>query len=184
MEEAGNRDTDRGNASARGGNQGRGKSVNWPVGLGDKGNPGVAGLITQIPGAVGYVELAYAVQNHLPVATLQNKSGRFVKPSLASVSAAANVPLPPDTRVFITDTDAPDGHPISGFTWIVLYKEQHYSSRSKDRAKALVNLLRWCVHDAQKHNEALLYGKLPRAAVEQDEKILRSVTYDGKYIIK
>jgi phosphate transport system substrate-binding protein len=163
---------------------GKGKSVNWPVGLGGKGNPGVAGLITQIPGSVGYVEIAYAEQNHLPVATLQNKSGRFVKPSLTSVSAAANVPLPPDTRVSITDTDAPDGYPISGFTWIILYKEQHYSGRSKARAKALVDLLWWCIHDAQRHNEALLYGKLPRAAVEQDEKILKSVTYDGKPIIR
>ena len=163
---------------------GKGKSVNWPVGLGGKGNPGVAGLITQIPGSVGYVELAYAKENHLPVATLQNKSGRFIKPSLASVSAAANVPLPPDTRVSITNTDAPDGYPISGFTWIILYKEQHYSGRSKARAKALVDLLWWCVHDAQKYNEALLYGKLPRAAVKQDEKILKSVTYDGKPILR
>ena len=161
---------------------GRGKSVNWPVGLGGKGNPGVAGLITQIPGAVGYVELAYAVQNHLPVAMLQNKSGRFIKPSLASVSAAANVPLPPDTRVSITNTDAPDGYPISGFTWIILYKEQHYSGRSK--ARALVDLLWWCIHDAQRYNEALLYGKLPKAAVAADERILRSVTYDGRPLIK
>jgi phosphate transport system substrate-binding protein len=163
---------------------GRGKSVNWPVGLGGKGNPGVAGLIAQIPGAVGYVELAYAVQNHLPVAMLQNKSGRFIKPSLASVSAAANVPLPPDTRVSITNTEAPDGYPISGFTWIILYQEQHYSGRSKARAKALVDLLWWCVHYAQRYNESLLYGKLPKAAVAADERILRSVTYDGRPLIK
>ena len=163
---------------------GRGKSVRWPVGLGGKGNPGVAGLIIQIPGTIGYVELAYAVENHLPVSAIQNKAGNFIKPTLESISLAANVPLPPDTRVSITDTSAPKGYPISGFTWIILYKEQHYSGRSKARARALVDLLWWCIHDAQRYNEPLLYGKLPPAAVARAEAILKSVTYDGRPLIK
>ena len=163
---------------------GQGKSVKWPVGLGGKGNAGVAGLITQIPGSIGYVELAYAEQNHLPVSAIQNRAGNFIKPTLESISLAANIPLPPDTRVSITDTDAPDGYPISGFTWIILYKEQHYSGRSKTRAKALVDLLWWCIHQAQRYNEGLLYGKLPPAAVKIGERILKSITYNGKPLLK
>ncbi len=163
---------------------GQGKSVKWPVGLGGKGNAGVAGLITQIPGSIGYVELAYAEQNHLPVSAIKNRAGNFVRPTLESISQAANVPLPPDTRVSITDTAAPRGYPISGFTWIILYKEQHYSGRSKTRAKALVDLLWWCIHQAQRYNESLLYGKLPPAAVERAEAILKSVTYNGKPLLR
>ncbi len=163
---------------------GKGKSVNWPTGLGGKGNPGVAGLIAQIPGSIGYVELAYAKQNNLPVAILKNKAGKWVKPTLKAVSAAANIPLPPDTRVSITDTEAPDGYPISGFTWIIIYKEQNYARRSLDRARALVKLLWWCIHDAQKYNESLLYGRLPQKAVEISERLLEEVTYNGKPILR
>ncbi len=163
---------------------GRGKSVKWPVGLGGKGNSGVAGLIKQIPGSIGYVELAYAKQNHLPSSTVQNKAGNFIEPSLKSISLAANIPLPPDTRVSLTNTESPQGYPISGFTWIILYQEQNYSGRSRTRTKALVDLLWWCIHNAQKYNEALLYGRLPKAAVERGETILKSVAYKGSPLLK
>jgi phosphate transport system substrate-binding protein len=99
---------------------GVGTALNWPAGLGAKGNPGVAGLVKQTPGSIGYVELIYALQNKMPFADIQNKSGKFIKPTLASTSAAANIKLPADMKASLTDTSAADGYPISGFTWILL----------------------------------------------------------------
>ncbi len=162
---------------------GRGKAVRWPVGLGGKGNAGVAGLIKQIPGCLGYIELAYAEQNHIPVAALQNKAGRFIKPSLKAISAAANVDIPDDTRCSITDTDAPDGYPIAAFTWIIVYQEQAYKNRPLKKAKALAELLWWCIHEAQEMNEPLLYGRLPEKVVVKAEKIVKSMTYQGKPLL-
>ncbi len=162
---------------------GRGKVLNWPTGLGAKGNPGVAGLIRQIPGSIGYVELIYAKKNGMPVALIRNKAGHFIAPSLKSVSAAANVHLPADTRVSITNTSAPNGYPISSFTWIIFYQEQHYQGRSKARAIALAKLLWWMIHNGQKYNESLLYGRLPHNAVKCAERIIRSMTYDGQKLV-
>jgi phosphate transport system substrate-binding protein len=99
---------------------GAGTALNWPAGLGAKGNPGVAGLVKQTPGAVGYVELIYALQNNMPYGTVQNSKGKFIKPSLAATSMAANIALPDDMKVSLTDTAAPDGYPIGGFTWILV----------------------------------------------------------------
>lgn len=162
---------------------GRGKVVPWPTGLAGKGNPGVAGLVRQVPGSVGYVELIYAKENGMPVALIRNKAGRFIKPSLKSVSLAANINLPADTRVSITNTSAPKGYPISSFTWLIFYKEQHYNGRSKERALRLAKLLWWIEHEGQRYNESLLYGRLPRAAVKRAEAIIRSMTYDGKRLV-
>lgn len=159
---------------------GKGKTVNWPIGLGGKGNPGVTANIKQNIGAFGYVEFAYAKQNNLKTMTLKNKSGNFVKPSIEAVSKAANVNLPDDTRVSIANTDAPQGYPIASFTWILLYQEQKYDGRSKDRAKALVNLIWWMSHEGQKINPTLLYAPIPSGAVKKAEAILKSVTYNGK----
>ncbi len=163
---------------------GRGKSLRWPVGLGGKGNPGVAGLVKQIKGSVGYVELAYAIKNNMPYASIRNKSGNFVKPTLKSVSLAAAVKIPPDTRVSITNTDAPEGYPISSFTWIIFYSEQKYGNRSFEKAKEMLKLFWWIIHQGQQYNESLLYGKLPQPAVKAAEKILLSATYGGKPILK
>ncbi len=162
---------------------GRGKAVRWPVGMGGKGNAGVAGLIRQIPGCIGYIEIAYAEQNHIPVAALQNKAGRFIKPTLKAISAAANVEIPDDTRCSITNTAAPDGYPISAFTWIIVYQEQAYKGRSYEKAKALANLLWWCIHEAQEMNESLLYGRLPEKVVSKAEKIVKSMAYKGKPLL-
>lgn len=159
---------------------GRGKSVSWPVGLGGKGNPGVAGLVKQIPGSVGYVELVYALQSNMPAAIVKNKKGNFIKASIKSTSLAANVELPPDTRVSLTDTESEFGYPISGFTWILVYKEQNYDSRSKGKAKTLVNLLWWMTHQGQKYTEGLGYAPLPDEAVKKAEKIIKSITYKGR----
>ena len=163
---------------------GKGKSLNWPVGLGGKGNPGVAGLVRQVPGAIGYVELIYAEQNNMPVGLLKNRSGNFIKPTLKSVSLAANVPLPSDTRISITDTGAEYGYPISSFTWIIFYKEQAYNGRSRKRAETLAKLFWWMTHEGQKYNERLLYARLPEAAVRKAEAIIKAMTYNGEPVIK
>ncbi|HEY4800287.1 MAG TPA: phosphate ABC transporter substrate-binding protein PstS, partial [Bacteroidia bacterium] len=132
---------------------GTGKSLEWPVGLGAKGNEGVSGMIKQTPGAIGYVELIYAMQNKMPAAKLKNKSGNFVEASLKSVSAAANVSIPEDARVSITDTDAKDGYPISSFTYILVYKEQKYDTRAETQAKATMDMIWWILHEGQKFAE-------------------------------
>jgi len=162
---------------------GRETSVNWPAGIGGKGNEGVAGLVKQIPGSIGYVELAYAIQNKMTVGIIRNKKGNFIKPELKSISLAGDIPLPADTRVSITDTESPDGYPISGFTWLLVYKEQNYNNRSLDRAKALVNLLWWIIHQGQKYTEPLDYAPLPSEAVKKAENIIKSISYDGTPII-
>jgi phosphate transport system substrate-binding protein len=162
---------------------GSGGSVNWPAGLGGKGSEGVAGLVKQTPGGIGYVELIYALQNKLDYAKIQNKKGKFIMPSIASVTAAGNVKLPDDAKIFITDTDAADGYPIAGFTWVLIYKEQNYNSRSEVRAKELLKLLWWNIHDGQKFCEPLNYSPLSKEAVKVAEKILKSATYSGKAIL-
>lgn len=166
------------------GKVGAGPSLNWPLGLGGKGNPGVAGLVKQTPGSFGYVELIYALQNKMPYGTIKNKKGNFVKPTIASTSLAANTSLPDDMKVDLTDTDAADGYPISGFTWVVVYKEQNYGGKSEEKAKGAVNLLWWMTHEGQKYAEPLHYAPLSQAAVGKAEKLIKSITYNGHPLMK
>lgn len=163
---------------------GKGSAINWPAGLGGKGNEGVSATIKSTSGAIGYIELAYAVQNNMSFAKLQNKSGNFVTPSIASVTAAANTTIPPDSKVSLTNTDAPDGYPIAGFSWVIIYKEQKYGDRSLDRATKLVKLISWMVHDGQQYSSALTYAPLSPAAVSTADAILKTATYDGKPILQ
>ncbi|WP_158796861.1 phosphate ABC transporter substrate-binding protein PstS [Pedobacter sp. L105] len=163
---------------------GKATAVNWPAGLGGKGNEGVSGLVKQTPGAVGYVELAYAIQNKMPVAQIKNKAGKFITPNLASITAASNIELPADAKVSLTDTSSPDGYPISSFTWALIYKEQNYNSRSATKAEQLLKLLWWNIHEGQKNCAPLNYATLSTSAVTVAEKILKSATYDGKVILK
>jgi len=163
---------------------GKGSSVNWPTGLGGKGSEGVAGTIKQTPGAIGYIELAYAVQNNMAFAKIQNKAGTFITPTIASVTAAANIQIPADGKVSLTNTDAPDGYPISGFSWVLIYKEQKYGDRSLDKATRLLKLLSWMIHDGQQYSSALTYAPLSPAAVSVGDAILKSATYDGKPILQ
>jgi len=163
---------------------GKGSSINWPIGLGGKGNEGVAGLIKQTPGAIGYIELAYAIQNKMAFAKVQNKGGNFITPSVASTIAAGNIPLPADAKVSLTNTDAADGYPISGFTWALIYKEQSYNNRAQDRATNLVKLLWWNIHEGQQYCEGLHYAPLSTSAVSVAEAILKSATYNGKPILQ
>lgn len=162
---------------------GAGKSVSWPAGLGAKGNEGVAGLVRQMPGAIGYVELAYTIQNKMARATMKNKAGSWVDASLASTSAAAAGSIPNDTRINLTNPDAKDAYPISGFTWIVVYQDQNYGNRSKAKAQELAKLLWWMTHEGQQYAEPLDYSKLPADAVKKAEAILKSMTYGGEKLL-
>jgi len=158
---------------------GHGKSVNWPVGIGGKGNEGVAGVVKQTPGAVGYVELAYAKQNKMKSASLRNKEGNFVAPTLEATSAAAAgvaKTMPDDFRVSLVDPPGKDSWPIAGLTWILVYKEQ----KDTARGKALVQFLKWAVKDGQKMEAALDYAALPKPVAEKVDRALRQITSGGK----
>lgn len=148
---------------------GLGTSVNWPVGLGGKGNEGVTGLVKQSEGAIGYVELAYAVQNKMPYAAIQNKAGSFVEPTFDAVSAAAagaSKNLPADLRVSITNADGKASYPISGFTWLLIYQ----NNKDKEKAQALVGFSKWAMTEGQKYAKELYYAPLPGEVVKLCEK--------------
>jgi phosphate transport system substrate-binding protein len=148
---------------------GQGTSVNWPVGLGGKGNEGVAGIVKQTPGAMGYVELAYAVQNGLPYAALKNKAGQFVSPSFDAVSAAAAGAarnMPKDMRVMLTDADGKSSYPICGFTWLIVYKNM----KDKAKAKEIAKFLHWAFTKGQTYAKDLYYAPLPSPVQKMDVK--------------
>jgi len=161
---------------------GAGKSVSWPIGIGGKGNDGVAAMISQTKGSIGYIELVYAVQSSMPFASLKNASGTFVTPSLASSAAAAAVSLPDDLRIVIVNSPGTDAYPISAFTWILVYKEQNYASRTLAQAQALKKLLTWILTNGQSINEGLSYAKLPAPAVTKALVLVNSMTYSGTSI--
>ncbi len=161
---------------------GSGRAITWPTGRPAKGNAGVAGLVRQVPGAIGYVELVYAIGNEMTMVAIRNRSGQFVSPTPESVSLTA-VHLPANSTMSLTDTPEREGYPISAFSWIVLYREQAYGGRSRARADALVHLLWWLVHDGQKHAAELHYSALPEAAIVRGEAELRSIAYRGKTIL-
>jgi phosphate transport system substrate-binding protein len=163
---------------------GAGTSVNWPAGLGAKGNEGVGGLVKQTPGSIGYVELIYALQNNMPIASIQNKKGNFIVPSLKSTNASANVSLPEDTRVSLTNSEADDAYPISSFTWILLYKDQNYNDRSEAKAKEVVKLVWWMIHEGQQYAEPLSYATLAPEAVKKAENVLKTVTFGSKKLME
>jgi phosphate transport system substrate-binding protein len=162
---------------------GKASAISWPAGLGGKGNEGVAGLVKVIPGSIGYVELAYAKQNKMPFANIQNKSGKFIAPEVLATTVASSIPLPADAKVSITNTDNPAGYPIASFTWALIYKEQNYNGRSKEKATALLKLLWWNIHQGQVYCAGLYYAPLSTQAVAVAEKILKSATYGGKPIL-
>jgi phosphate transport system substrate-binding protein len=151
-----------------------GKSVDWPVGLGGKGNEGVAGIVSQAPGSIGYLELAYAIQNHLPYASVRNRSGAFVEPSVAGVTAAAagaSKAMQRDVRVSIVNAPGTKAYPISGFTYILLYEKQNDTAKGQ----VLLKFLRWALGPGQKYAAPLQYAPLPRSVVALDTAKLRNV---------
>jgi phosphate transport system substrate-binding protein len=153
------------------GKVGAAASVNWPVGLGGKGNEGVSGLVKQTPDSIGYIELIYAVQNNIAYGKVENAAGKFVKADLAGVTAAASgsaKSMPDDFRVSITNAPGPASYPISSFTWLLI------PSQIQDGAKkqAIKDFLKWMLNDGQNYNEALSYAKLPKPVVAKEEKAI------------
>jgi len=154
-------------------------SVNWPVGIGAKGNEGVAGQVRQTPRAFGYVELAYAVQNKMSYGLVKNQAGQFVEPTLDSTVAAAAASaskMPDDLRVSIVNAPGENSYPIAGYTYILVYKDQADGSKGK----ALVDLLWWGVHDGEAYAKDLLYAPLPSNVVTKVEAKIKSITFQGK----
>ena len=156
------------------GKVGKGTSVNWPVGLGGKGNEGVTGLVKQTPNSIGYVELIYAVQNNIPYGTVKNSSGNFVKADLASVTAAASgaaKEMPDDFRVSITNAPGKTAYPVSSFTWL-LVPQKIQDATKRD---AIKGFLKWMLADGQNSVEALSYAKLPKEVVEKEKKAINNI---------
>jgi phosphate transport system substrate-binding protein len=164
---------------------GTGKSLNWPIGIGAKGNPGVAGTISQSVGSIGYIGSEYAFAQKIQYASVQNSSGNFISPDIKTVSSAAKGQIPADTRVMVTNSSDPEAYPISGFTWIILYKEQSYNDRSLAQAETIVKFLEWLVsQDAQAIAESVNYASLPVDVTTAAKNLLRSVTFGGKPVLK
>lgn len=164
---------------------GAGKSVNFPSGQAAKGNPGVAGVIKQTKNSIGYVGSEYAFAQKITYARIQNARGEFVLPSSATISAAASGVIPADTRCSITNADASGAYPISTFTWMIIYKEQNYSDRSKEQAVATLDLVKYILSDeAQNITSEVHYAPLPAKAKELSMTNLKSVTYDGVAILQ
>jgi phosphate transport system substrate-binding protein len=158
---------------------GTGKALTWNVGQGAKGNQGVAGMISQTLGSIGYVELTYALANNMKTVALMNRAGNFVAPNTQAVSLAGAMEIPDDTNISLTDSSAPSGYPISGFTWVVVYKEQDYANRSSQRAQELVKLLWWVIHEGQAFAKPLHYAPLSGEAQRAAENLLKSINFGG-----
>jgi len=163
---------------------GRGTAIQWPVGIGGKGNEGVAGAVKQTPGAIGYVELAYVKQNNLTYAVVKNRDGQWVAPSLSSTTAAAaggaaTMVKTNDVRVSIAYAPGPKTYPIAGFTYLLVPEQQTDGLKGR----AIVDFLWWAIHDGEKDAALLLYARLPASVVKIDEGLIRKITYQGKALL-
>ena len=153
---------------------GRGTSVKWPVGLGAKGNEGVAGQIKQLPGAVGYVELVYAKQNKLPYADVKNSSGNYIAASIASVTEAlATAKIPDDFRFSMVNPPGEKAYPISGATWLLVYEQQ----KDAAKGKKLVEFLNWALTKGEGMATALDYAPLPASVQARVVERIRMIKY-------
>src|SRR6185437_8257780 len=151
---------------------GKGTSVKWPVGLGGKGNEGVAAIIKNTANSIGYIELIYAIQSDMPFGEVRNKAGKFIKADLASASAAAaGVQMPDDFRVSITNSSAPDAYPIASFTWLLI--PQKIADPAKKRA--ITNLLNWLLTDGQGMTSKLSYAPLPKSVADKELKAISTI---------
>jgi phosphate transport system substrate-binding protein len=155
---------------------GVGTSVNWPVGLGGKGNEGVSGLIRRLPNSIGYIELIYSIQNHILYGEVQNSSGNFVKADLNTVTAAAagaTKTMPADFRVSITNPPGAQAYPISTYTWLLIPEKMS----DQTKAKALKTFLRWGLTDGQKYTTPLAYAPLPGVVVQKELQQMKKLQY-------
>ena len=149
-------------------------SVNWPTGVGGKGNEGVAGLVQQVPGSIGYVELIYALQNKIAYGSVQNLAGEFMRASVPSVTAAAAgaaAKMPADFRVSITNAEGKGAYPISSFTWLLLYE----NPKDKAQSKVMVEFMKWALTDGQKYAAELGYAPLPQEVVKMEMVALAKI---------
>jgi phosphate transport system substrate-binding protein len=154
--------------------------VNFPTGVGGKGNEGVAGVVKQTPNSIGYVELIYAIQNKLAYGQVQNAKGAFINASLESVSkAASGVTLAPDLRVSITNSDNAEAYPISSFTWTLTYVEVS----DKAKALAIARYFWWSTHEGQIFAKDLGYAPLPAEIVTKAEEKIRGITSGGQPVL-
>lgn len=149
-------------------------SVNWPVGVAGKGSDGVAALVSQTPGAIGYNELIYALQNKIKYGSVQNQAGKFLQASLDTVTAAADAAaknMPPDFRVSITNAPGDNAYPITSFTWLLLYQ----GPTDKAQSKTMVDFVKWALTDGQKYCKDLGYAPLPQSVVDMELKTLATI---------
>jgi phosphate transport system substrate-binding protein len=159
---------------------GAGKSVKWPVGLGAKGNEGVSGQVKTTPYTIGYIERAYATQNKLPMAELKNKSGKFVAPGTAAMSAAAEgVEIPPELHISLVNSSAEAAYPITGYTYLLVYAD----AKDPTKGEAIAKFLWWALHDGQKFAESLDYAPLPAKVITQVEARLKDLSAGGKKLL-
>lgn len=161
---------------------GKGTKVRWPKGIGVEGNPGVSSFVQRVEGSLGYVELTYAETNQLPTALIRNRAGQFTKASPTTVSAAAEVDLPMDTRILLTHTSSSKGYPISAFSYILVFANQDCEKETREKAESLARFLWWATHGGQSITSRSLYAPLPPVAVARAETIIPSITHCGKQI--
>jgi phosphate transport system substrate-binding protein len=153
---------------------GKGTSVSWPAGIGGKGNEGVSGQVKQVPGAIGYIELAYAKQNNLSYADVKNSSGNYITPTIESVTEAlATADIPDDFRFSMTNPPGAQAYPVSGTTWLLVYAEQ----KDHDKGEKLVQFLKWAYSDGEKLAPGLDYAPLPDALVKRALERVQSIKY-------
>ena len=158
---------------------GKGKSLNWPAGIGGKGNAGVTAYVKQTPGAIGYVEKAYATQNRLGVVAIKNKAGVFVLPELKNIMASANQKIS-DLKFSLLNSRSKDAYPLSSFTWIIVYRELSNVAKDIEKAREIKKLLLWMINDGQKYAQFYDFAPLPEDLVKIVEKEIKSLTFKGK----
>jgi len=161
---------------------GFGTAVDWPTGIGGAGNEGVSGVVQNTPGAIGYNSLVYAVLNDISYAYLINKSGNVIVPSLEATSLAADVELPADTRILVTDTDAPEGYPAVGFAWLLLYEnlDANNAIQTRSQAEELLKFVLWAMTEGQELSEPLSFSRIPEAVWQLNLSRLRQVKWQGE----
>ncbi len=157
-------------------------SVNWPTGIGGNGNEGVAGVVQNTPGAIGYNSLVYAALNDIAYGYVLNRAGNVIEPSLAATTLAADIPLPADTRVLVTDTDAQGGYPIAGFAWMLMYErlDANNAIRTRDQAEELLRFVLWAITDGQDLSEPLSFARIPEAVLALNLDMIRQMTWQGE----
>jgi phosphate transport system substrate-binding protein len=159
-------------------------SVNWPTGIGGNGNEGVAGAVQNTPGAIGYNSFAYALLNNMAYGSVINAAGNVIKPSFEATSEAANIELPEDTRILFTNTPAEYGYPIAGFAWMLVHEnlDANRAIRTRREAEELIRFLAWSITEGQELSEMLGFARLPEAAVEKSQQMIRLLKWENELI--